>query len=133
MGPQVLQTQLCRGFIKTVIRSRPNPSRRWESRSSPAELPLFCAVPTAPSPLPQLLIFPHPDALARVSQRGLRPVPLLPLSFSAGFWGHLAFPECGAGGGIRGPESCVLSRAEFRAPGEFGNSRRMIYLLEPTL
>lgn len=64
-----------------------------------------------PSPLSQPLIFPHPEAPVRVSQRGLRPVPLPPLSFIAGFWGRLAFPECEAGGGTRGPESCVLSRA----------------------
>lgn len=42
------------GLLKGVIRSGSSPSRRRES-SSPAELPLFCAVPTAPR------LFPSPS------------------------------------------------------------------------
>lgn len=66
------------GFTKRAIRSGPNPGRRLESRSLPAELTLFCAVPTAPRSFPGPSSFPaprHPYRGFRLCSTGCGPYP----------------------------------------------------------
>lgn len=96
------------GFIKSNKKwAQPKQETGVEVFARRAHPVLRC--PHHPSPLPQPLNPSHPDARAKVSKPGLRPLPLpIPLSFSAGPWGALALPECGLGVYIRGPESRVL-------------------------
>lgn len=80
-------------FIKRAIRIGPSPGRRLESRSSPAELTLFCAVPTAPGPFPSPSSFPAPRRPCRGLQPGSEaPAPSHTPQLQ---WGALVWPECG--------------------------------------
>lgn len=120
------QTQLCQGFIKRVIRSGSNPSRRREWRSSPAELPLFCAVPTAPRPFPSPSFFRIQRPLSGFRSGVCGQCPFYPLASLLGSGAASLFLNVRLGAA---PEA--LNPASFPGPGEFGISRRMVYLLNP--
>lgn len=100
------------GFIKRAIRSRPSPSRRLESRSSPPELTLFCAVPTALSPFPQPPTLPRTQTPPPRFAAGVPPCPYSAAVLGSGAptlslhtgWGHC----------VRGPEFYLLDGRQVR-------------------
>lgn len=122
------------GFIIRVIRSGPNPSRRQESRSSPAELTLFCAVPTTPRPFPSssilLIQTPAPKFRSRVCGPCPFPYP------SASVLGPGAPSLClnvGLGSISEALNPASYPGVGFRARGKFVINCRVIPLSKPAL
>lgn len=102
-------------FIKRARRSEPSPGRRLESRSSPAELKLFRAVPTSLCP------FPSPFPAPRRPRQGLQPGSAGPCPFSRPSAAELGpgalslILNGGRGRGcVRGPDFHLLARRQVQ-------------------
>lgn len=121
------------GFIKRAIRSGPNLGRRLESRSSPAELRLFCAVPIALRPLRRPSSFPAPGRPRQGSAARGSAVPAsssTPQLQCCAQAPLLCLNAGWEGGCVKGPESHLLAWGWVH--GKFRIIGRVIPLPKPT-